>query len=76
MAVDITAMTAEVTHNTEVAQSVVTLINKLSEQIKAIPPSSDPVTQAALDALTATLVANDTTIADAVVANTVVAPTP
>jgi hypothetical protein len=42
----------------------------LTALIKAIPVSTDPVTQAALDALTTTLTANDTTIAAAVVANT------
>lgn len=70
MAVDLTAITAEVTNNTSVTQSVVTLLNNLTAIIKAIPPSTDPTTQAALDQLTATLKANDATIASAVTANT------
>lgn len=70
MAVDITKLTAEVANNTTVTGSVVTLIQKLAAEIAAIPPSTDPTTQAALDALTATLTQNDATIASAVTANT------
>ena len=74
MAIDLTAMTAEVANNTSVASSVVTLLGNLTALIKAIPVSTDPVTQAALDQLSATLAANDTTIAGAVVSNTPAAP--
>ena len=74
MAIDLTAMTAEVANNTSVTASVEQLVTNLVAQIAAIPPSSDPVTQAALDALTATLSGNDTSIAAAVVANTPAAP--
>jgi hypothetical protein len=74
MAIDLTAVTAEVANNTAVTSSVVTLLGNLTALIKAIPPSNDPVTQAALDQLTATLAGNDTTIAGAVVANTPAAP--
>jgi hypothetical protein len=74
LAIDLTTLTAEVTNNTSVTNSVVTLLGNLTALIKAIPPSTDPVTQAALDALTATLTSNDTTIAGAVVANTPAAP--
>ena len=70
MAVDLTAMTAEVTKNTTVTGSVVALVNALAAQIKAIPTSTDPVTQAALDALASTLAANDGTLAAEVTANT------
>ena len=35
---------------------MLTLVQNLVAQIAAIPPSTDPVTQAALDALTATLI--------------------
>jgi hypothetical protein len=70
MAVDLSALTAEVARNTTVEQSVVTLVNNLAAQIAAIPPSTDPVTQAALDALNATLTQNDDAIASAVAANT------
>ena len=74
MAIDLTAMTAEVANNTSVTASVEQLVTNLVAQIAAIPPSSDPVTQAALDALTATLSGNDTSIAAAVAANTPAAP--
>ena len=74
MAVDLTAITAEVANNTTVGGSVLTLVQNLVATIAAIPPSSDPVTQAALDALTATLTGNDTAIAASVVANTPAAP--
>jgi len=70
MAIDLTKITAEVQANTTVTQSVVTLVNSLAAQIAAIPPSSDPTTQAALDQLVQTLGANDQTIAAAVTANT------
>ena len=70
MAVDLTAVTAEVAKNTSVTGSVVALLQQLTALIKAIPPSSDPATQAALDQLTATLTANDGTLATAVTANT------
>ena len=75
MAIDVTALTAEVARNTTVEQSVVTLVNNLAAQIAAIPASSDPVTQAALDSLKTTLSQNDDAIAAAVAANTV-APAP
>ena len=70
MAVNIDALTAEVANNSTVTGSVVTLLQKLAAEIAAIPPSTDPTTQAALDALTATLTSNDATIAAAVTANT------
>ncbi len=70
MAIDLTAVTAEVANNSSVTASVVQLLNNLTAIIKAIPPSSDPVTQAALDQLTSTLASNDTAVAGAVVANT------
>ena len=75
MAIDLTALTAQVANNTTVTSSVVTLVNNLAAQIAAIPTSTDPVTQAALDQLTATLTSNDTAIASAVTANTPAAPT-
>jgi hypothetical protein len=70
LAIDLTTLTAEVANNSTVTASVVTLLGNLTAMIKAIPASTDPVTQAALDALSATLAGNDTTIAGAVVANT------
>ena len=74
MAIDISALTAEVANNTAVDGSIVQLVQNLAAQIAAIPPSTDPQTQAALDALTATLKNNDASIAAAVVANTPAAP--
>lgn len=74
MAISLTALTAEVTNNTSVTASVVQLLKNLTALIAAIPPSTDPVTQAALDSLTATLTGNDATVAAAVVANTPAAP--
>ena len=68
--VDLAAITNGVTNNTAVITSVIQLIQNLAALVAAIPPSSDPVTQAALDKLTATLVANDAAAAAAVVANT------
>jgi small-conductance mechanosensitive channel len=76
MAVNLAAITAEVANNTSVSQSVVTLVQNLAAQIAAIPPSNDPVTQAALDQLTQTLTTNDGAIASAVTANTPAAPAP
>lgn len=70
MAVDITKIQAEIANNTTVTASVVALVQSLAAQIKAIPPSSDPTTQAALDTLTQTLTANDATLAAAVTSNT------
>lgn len=70
MAVTLDALTAEVTNNTNVTNSVIALLGNLTALIKAIPPSSDPVTQAALDALTASLTTNDAAVAAAVTANT------
>jgi len=70
MAVDVSALTAEVTRNSSVTASVVQLVNNLAAQIAAIPASNDPVTQAALDALKATLTSNDDAIAASVTANT------
>jgi len=74
MAVDLTALTDEVAKNTTVTGSVIELLQQLTALIQAIRASNDPVTQAALDALKATLSTNDQNVADAVVANTPAAP--
>lgn len=71
MAIDLTSITAEVANNTSVTASVKQLITNLAALIAAIPASTDPVTQAALDQLTATLSGNDAAVAAAVTANTV-----
>lgn len=70
MAVDVSALTAEVQRNSDVTASVVQLVQNLAAQIAAIPTSTDPQTQAALDQLKDTLTQNDDAIAAAVVANT------
>ena len=70
MAIDLTALTAEVTRNTDVEKSVLALIQNLVTQISNIPPSTDPQTQAAIDALKKTLSDNDDALAAAVTANT------
>ena len=70
MAIDVSAITAEVQRNTDVTKSVVQLVQNLANQIASIPPSNDPQTQAALDQLKNTLTQNDDQIAAAVTANT------
>jgi hypothetical protein len=75
MAIDLTSITAEVTNNTSVSNSVVTLLQNLTTIIQNIPQSTDPTTQAALDQLTALLTNNDSNVAAAVVANTPAATT-
>ena len=72
--IDVASITAEVARNTDVEQSVLKVVQNLAAAVAAIPPSTDPTTQAALDALTATLKNNDDAIAAAVVANTSAAP--
>src|SRR5271166_361818 len=74
MAIDLTALTAEVANNTTVEGSVVSLVTNLAAQIAAMPPSTDPATQTALNALVTTLQTNDAAIAAAVAANTPAAP--
>ena len=76
MAVDLTTLTAEVTNNTSVTNSVVTLVQNLATQLAALAAGTgDAATQTALNALVATLQNNDTAIAAAVTANTPAAPT-
>lgn len=74
MAIDVSAITAEVARNSDLTASVVQLVNNLAAQIAAIPASNDPVTQAALDSLKATLTNNDDAIAASVLANTPASP--
>lgn len=63
MAISLDALTAEMAKNTDTSGKVIALLQKLVAEITAIPASTDPVTQAALDTLTATLTANDAAIA-------------
>lgn len=62
---DLTELTAEVTNNTTVEQSAITLLQGLKAQLDAA--GTDPV---ALKALSDQLAANDTALAAAVTANT------
>ena len=63
MTISLDALTAEMAKNTDASGKVIALLQKLVAEIQAIPASTDPVTQAALDALTTTLTANDSAIA-------------
>lgn len=77
MAIDLTALTAEVASVNTVEQSAIVLINGIAAEIAAAIaalPSTDPATQAAIDALTAQLTAETAALSAAVVANTPVAP--
>jgi hypothetical protein len=72
MATDQDIQTAVAAQST-VADSVVTLLNGINQQLKDAIASNDP---AALDAIVASITANTTKLSDAVTANTTVAPTP
>ncbi len=77
MALALDNITAAVAADTTVVGSVQTLLTQLTAMIAAIPPSTDPTTQAALDALATQLGANNSALAAAVAANTpAVAPAP
>lgn len=71
----ITALQAEVANDTTVIQSADTLINGIAAQITAavnaaLAAGATPAQLTALSTLTSTLVANDTSLANAVAANT------
>lgn len=77
----ITALQAEVANDTTVIQSADTLINGIAAQITAavnaaLAAGATPAQLTALSTLTSTLVANDTSLANAVAANTPVPPVP
>lgn len=79
MAVDLTALTAEVAAVGTVEQSAITLINGIAAQIAAAVaavPSADPATQTAINALTAQLTAETAALSAAVTANTPVVAAP
>ena len=74
---DISALTTEIANNTTVTASVESLLANLTAEIATISSgSTDAATQTALNALVATLQANDAGISAAVVANTPAAPAP
>ena len=71
MALDISALTAQVAADTSAVNSAVTLIQSLAAQIAALKSqTTDPETAAKIDALVAQLKANDDSLATAVAANT------
>jgi hypothetical protein len=70
MAVDFTAINAEVARQTTVDASIETLLTQVAAALTAIPKSTDPVTQAALDAVVVGMKANNDAIVASVVANT------
>ena len=75
MAVDLTALTAEVANNTTVDGSIMQLVANLAQQIAALAAgTTDTATQAALNALVTTLQQNDAAIAATVTANTQTPP--
>ncbi len=69
MTVDLTKITADVAAVQGVEASAVTLIQALAAAVKAIPPSTDPTTQAALDSLSSQLETGTASLSAAVVAN-------
>jgi hypothetical protein len=69
MAVDLTALTAQVAATAGAEASALTLIKGLQAQLAAIPASTDPQTQAALDALSKQLSDATAPLAAAVAAN-------
>ena len=75
VAIDLTAATAELARNTSLEGSIVQLVQTLADEIAALKRgSTDPATQAAIDALVAQLKNNDDAIAASVTANTPAAP--
>lgn len=71
MALDFAALEAAVTKNTDVDASVVTLLTKLSDEIKALAANAqDPADQAKLADLASRLTAQTDALSTAVSANT------
>ena len=73
MSKELDDLKAEVTENTTVVGSAITLLNNLSQMLKDAIASGDP---AELTALAATLDKNSSDLAAAVAANTVAVPAP
>lgn len=66
MALSLDALTAEASRQTTVDASIMALLDSVVAALKAIPPSNDAATQAAIDQVTALIKSND----DAIVAKT------
>jgi len=76
MAIDLTALTAELTNCQTVEGGAESLLATLTQEIATISAgSTDAATQTALNALVTTLQANDAALAAAIQANTPAAPT-
>jgi len=73
MTIQMDSLVAQVAANKTVTESAVTLLQGLKAQLDAAIASGDP---AALQALSDSLAAQDTALADAVTANTPAPPTP
>ena len=74
MAIDLTSITASVATQTTVNASITQLLDNVTAALAAIPPSTDPATQAAITALQTTIDTNNAAIAADVVKNTPAAP--
>jgi len=68
MAIDVTALTEAVAASKPGRASIVTLLTEYSTRLKA-ELANDPTAQAAIDAVTADVIAEATAISDAVAAN-------
>lgn len=77
MALDLTQITANVAQLITVDASVEELLTSLSAKVAALSSAStDPATQAAIDALSSEIATQATNLGAAVVANTPAAPAP
>ncbi len=73
---DLKKITADVAALTTAEGSAIALLTSLKAAVDAIPPSTDPATQAALDDLSSQIEKGTGDLAAAVVANTPAAPAP
>lgn len=73
MALDLSRMQTDVSNQSTVTASVVTLLQQLKAAVDAIQ-TNDPAVQQQLDALAQAIEDNSTTLSNAVVANTPAAP--
>ena len=74
MALDLTKLTSDVASLKTAEASAITLLQGLKAAVDAIPPSTDPATQKALDDLSTQIESGTADLAAAVVANTPAAP--
>ncbi len=77
MALDFTALAAEVSNNTSVEASASAIIKTLADEVAALNANNgDPTTQAKIDAFVAALRQNDTALAKSVADGTTPPPVP